>query len=228
MGGRRGRGEVSRRPRLRVADRAAPGVHRSRAAPARGARCPLRPNPRPVRRSRRRRPLRAFRVTRGRGARRPRARRSGRSRRVPPRGCAPRMVRRRDPPPVASSLARRPAPRGRACRSAGAGGVPPGLAGSQRYAARGGGLGGDRRCARRRPDRGVDAGGRRVGSPGRWLPLVDARRAVHRRRRGVARRRSHRIERRPCPGVLRRPDRPAGAGVGTRRLTLRGTARHRP
>ena len=89
-------------------------------------------------------------------------------------------------------------------------------------------LGRDRRCARRRPDRGVDAGGRRVGSPGRWLPLVDARRAVHRRRRGVARRRGHRIERRPCPAVLRRPDRPAGAGLGTRRLTLRGAARHRP
>ena len=55
---RRGRRPLSRRPRLRPAARPAPGVHRPRAASPRGARRPLRPDPRTVRRARCRRPLR--------------------------------------------------------------------------------------------------------------------------------------------------------------------------
>ena len=48
---RRGRRPLPRRPRMRRADRPAPGVHRSGAPPARGARCPLRPDPWAVRRA---------------------------------------------------------------------------------------------------------------------------------------------------------------------------------
>ena len=65
---RRRRRPLPRRARLRAAARAAGGVHRAGAAPAGGARRPLRPHPRPVRRARGRRPLR-----RARGAGRRRA-----------------------------------------------------------------------------------------------------------------------------------------------------------
>ena len=212
---RRGRRPLPRRARLRAAARAARGVHRSGAAPARGPRRPLRPHPRTVRRARGRRPLRPARVAGRRGAGGARGRRAGRARRVPPRRRAARVVRRRGAAPAAPPLAGRAAPRGRAGRAGGAGRVPAGVARRQRHQRRG-------------VEALVEALGVLAGAPivastlepdvlagaGRRLPPVDARRAVHVGRRGVGRRRGDRLERRSRPAVLRRPARPAGAGLG--------------
>ncbi len=51
VGCRRGCRPLPRRPRLRAADRPAPGLHRSRSPPARRARCPLRAHSRTIRRA---------------------------------------------------------------------------------------------------------------------------------------------------------------------------------
>ena len=77
---RRGCRPLSRRARLCAADRASPGVHRSRAAAPRGTRRPLRPDPRSVRRTRCRASVRVVGVTDRRRPRRPRARRPRRPR----------------------------------------------------------------------------------------------------------------------------------------------------
>ena len=58
---------------------------------------------------------------------------------------------------------------------------------------------------------GVGARARRAGRPGRGLPAGRPRRAVHRGRGGVGRRRCGGRQRRPGPAAVPRPGRPAGA-----------------
>ena len=155
--GRRGRGALPRRARVRPAARAPGRLHRPRAATDRGPRRPLRPHARTVHRARGRRPARHPRVARARSARRPRGRRSRRPRRVPSRGRPPGVVRQRGAAPAAPAIAGRAAPRGRAGRAGGAGPLPAGVA--RRAAAAPGRRRRRRgaRSARRRADRGVDA-----------------------------------------------------------------------
>ena len=228
---RRGRRRrpLPRRARVRAAARAARGVHRAGAAAARGPRRPLRPHPRPVRRARGRRPLRR---ARGHGS-------SGvllaleadgprRARRVPARGRAARVVRRRRAAPAAAALAGHAAPGGRAGRAGGAGPVPAGVARHPAAAPRRRRRRRGARRPRRRADRRVDARGRRPRRAGRRLPPGAARRAVHVRRRRVGRRRGDRLGRRPGAAVLRRPAAAAGAGVGGPGAAGRRAARRHP
>ena len=126
-------------------------------------------------------------------------RRSRRARRVPSRGRATGVVRRRGAAPAASALAGDAAAGGRAGRAGGAGPVPAGLARRAARAPRHRGRGRGARSARRGADRGVHAGARRVGVARRRLSAGTARRALHVRRGGVGRCRGDRVERRSRP-----------------------------
>ena len=92
----------------------------------------------------------------------PRGRRAHRAWRVPPRGRAPRVVRRRRAAAAAAALAGVAAPGGRTGRAGGAGPVPAGVARDPGRAPRGRRRRRGARPARRCADRGVDVGVRRA------------------------------------------------------------------
>ena len=206
-----------------AADRPAPGVHRSGAAPARGARRPLRPDPRAVRRARARHSLRAVR-SRGSPVPWPPSSSTAVSSVVSSAPTASAESGATSRSSASCVAARSPPCAGRSSRSSTAtlAEFLPAWQGVGQHAARRRGARRDDRGACRRAARGVDAGGRRARRPRRRLPGVDARRAVHGGRRRVAGCRGHRLERRAGTPVLRRSDRPAGAELGARRSTRPG------
>ena len=211
---RRGRGRrpPARRARRGAARRAARGVHRPGARAAASTWSPA--SPAPTARSSPRQVAAPLGVGADRVLpvlERARGRRPHRAGRVPARRHRARVVRRRRAAPAPPPLARRAAPRGRAGRRRRPRPVPARVAGRRRRPAAGS-TRWSRRSARSRalalPASVLEADV--LAGPGRRLPPGRPRRALHRGRGGVGRRRAARRRRRPGPAALPRPGRPAG------------------
>ncbi len=216
----RGRGPVPRRARCRPAARRPDGVRGVLARTARGARRPLREDPRPVRSARRGGALR--------GERGPRRGRSGiarvegprPARRVPAGRAAPRMVRRRRAPVDPASVARGVAQGGRTRGRRNARPLPARVAGAHPPAQRSDGVGRHRGAAPGSRHPRVDPRVGRPPSPGARLPARRPRCTVRERRRRVDGRGRHRSGRRSDHARVPRAapaHRPAAAGAPSRR-----------